>query len=92
MTAKLKAGILSNVVSVPSNTSPLTVSRKAFSGKAIEKAIVNTEKAIISLAPNAFGLIECGGDCNIDKISTSQTGSVAIEGEEIATGKISLAI
>ncbi len=91
LAVKLKAGMLSNVVDVPSSVSPLTVSRKAFSGKAIEKAIVNTEKAIISLAPNAFGLIECGEDCNIEQISASQTTSVAIEGEEIATGKISLA-
>lgn len=91
LAAKLKAGMLSNVVDVPSSASPFTVSRKAFSGKAIEKAKVNTEKAIISLAPNAFGLIECGGDCNIEQISTSQTTSVTIEGEEIATGKISLA-
>ena len=91
LAVKLKAGILSNVVDIPSRTSPLTVSRKSFSGKAIEKAIVNTEKTIISLAPNAFGLIECGGDCNIEHINTSQTRSVTIEGEEIATGKISLA-
>ena len=76
---------------IPSSTSPLTVSRKSFSGKAIEKAIVNTEKTIISLAPNAFGLVECEGDCNIEQINTSQTRSVTIEGEEIATGKISLA-
>ena len=91
LAAKLKAGMLSNVVDVPSSVSPLTVSRKAFSGKAIEKAVANTEKAIISLAPNAFGLIECGGDCNIEQISASQTTSVTIEGEEISTGKISLA-
>lgn len=90
LATKLKAGIVSNVVAIPSSTSPLTVSRKAFSGKAIEKTVVNTEKAIISLAPNAFKLIECVGDCNIEQISTSEKGSVTIEGEEISSGKISL--
>ena len=88
---KLKAGISSNVISLPSNTSPLQVSRKAFSGKAIEKTIINTEKAILSLAPNALGLVECGGNCNIEKISGVGSGNITIEGEEIATGKISLA-
>jgi electron transfer flavoprotein alpha subunit len=88
---KLKAGIVSNVISLPSNTSPLKVSRKAFSGKAIEKTIINTDKAILTLAPNAFGLVECGGNCSIEKIGGSQKGDVNIKGEEIASGKVSLA-
>ena len=88
---KLKAGIASNVISLPSNTSPLQVSRKAFSGKAIEKTIINTDKAILTLAPNAFGLVECGGNCSIEKIGGSQKGDVNIKGEEIASGKVSLA-
>ena len=88
---KLKAGIASNVISLPSNTSPLQVSRKAFSGKAIEKTIINTDKAILTLAPNAFGLVECGGNCSIEKIGGSQKGDVNIKGDEIASGKVSLA-
>lgn len=88
---KLKAGIVSNVISLPSNTSPLKISRKAFSGKAIEKTIINTDKAILTLAPNAFGLVECGGNCSIEKIGDSQKGDVNIKGEEIASGKVSLA-
>ena len=91
LAAKLKAGIVSNVITVPSSMSPITVSRKAFSGKAIEKAVINSEKAIISLAPNAFGLVECAGSCSIEQISTSEKGSLTIEGEEIASGKIPLA-
>ena len=69
----------------------LLISRKSFSGKAIEKAVVNTEKAIISLAPNAFGLIKCEGNCIIEEISNTENGRVIIEGEEITSGKISLA-
>ena len=88
---KLKAGISSNVISLPSNTSPLQVSRKAFSGKAIEKTIINTDKAILSLAPNAFGLVESGGNFSIEKIGGSQKGDVNIKGDEIASGKVSLA-
>ena len=36
-------------------------------------------------------LIETGGDCSIEKINTSGNRSITIEGEEIASGKISLA-
>ncbi|MBC8266615.1 MAG: electron transfer flavoprotein subunit alpha/FixB family protein [Flavobacteriales bacterium] len=91
LSAKLKIGIASNVISLPSSTSPITISRKAFSGKAIEKTIIKTEKAILTLAPNAFGLVECVGSCSIEKINTSENASVLIEGEEITRGKISLA-
>ena len=43
------------------------------------------------MAPNAFGLVETEGDCSIEKINTTENGSITIEGEEIASGKISLA-
>ena len=88
---KLKVGIASNVITVPSSISPVTITRKAFSGKAIEKTVINSEKAILTLAPNAFGLVECGGNCSIEKISSTENGMVTIEGKEVASGKVSLA-
>ena len=91
LSAKLKAGIASNVVNIPSNISPIKIRRKAFSGKAFENNTINTEKGIIILAPNAFGIIKCGGDCTIEKIEIGIDASVAINGQEVASGKISLA-
>ena len=91
LAAKLKIGMVSNVISIPLSTSPITVSRKAFSGKAIEKAIIKTEKGIICLGPNAFELLETGGDCIIEKLNVAENGNIIIEGEEITSGKISLA-
>ena len=88
---KLKVGIASNVITVPSSTSPVTITRKAFSGKAIEKTVINSEKAILTLAPNAFKLVECGGNCSIEKINSTENGMVTIEGKEVASGKVSLA-
>jgi len=91
LAAKLKIGMVSNVISIPLSTSPIAVSRKAFSGKAIEKAIIKTEKGIICLGPNAFELLETGGDCIIEKLNVAENGNIIIEGEEITSGKISLA-
>ena len=88
---KLKIGIASNVITVPLSASPVTITRKAFSGKAIEKTVINSEKAILTLAPNAFGLVECGGNCSIEKINSTENGMVTIEGKEVASGKVSLA-
>jgi electron transfer flavoprotein alpha subunit len=91
LAAKLKAGIVSNVISLPSSTSPMQIKRKAFSNKALEITTINTEKKIIILAPNAFGLVEYRKDCKIEKIEENNIGSVTVNGQEVASGKISLA-
>lgn len=91
LSAKLEAGIISNVTSLPSNTNPITIKRKAFSSKAVETAKINTEKGIIILAPNAFGLIENQVECEINKLQLNQTSNITINGQEVASGKISLA-
>ena len=88
--ANLKAGIVSNVVSIPSNNKPIQLTRKSFSSKAMEHAQVNTEKAIINLAPNAFGIIESNENCVIERINSNNASKVTIENQEIASGKISL--
>lgn len=90
LSVKLKAGTISNVIALPESTSPLKVKRNAFSSKAIETTIVTTEKAILSIAPNSYGLIETGGTCSIESLDSSEKGTITIEGQETASGKISL--
>ena len=54
----LEAGCASNVVAAPSNTSPFTVKRKAFSNKAFSNTVISTENKVIGLAKNSFGAHE----------------------------------
>ena len=90
LSAKLKAGAISNVIALTESTTPITVKRKAFSSKAIELAKVNTEKAILCLTPNSYQLIETGGSCSIETSSVNEKGAITIQGQETASGKISL--
>jgi len=90
LSAKLKAGIVSNVITLSESGSPLQVKRQAFSSKAIELATVNTEIAILAIAPNSFKLIETGGNCTIEQDSINEKGAITIEGKETASGKISI--
>ena len=90
LSAKLKAGSISNIISLAESTSPIKVKRKSFSSKAIETTIVTTDKAILSILPNSFGLIETGRSCAIETIAAAEKGSITIEGQETASGKISL--
>ena len=91
LAAKLKVGIVSNVICVPYNTSPIKIKRKSFSSKALENTTINTEQAIIILAPNSFGIVECEGNCTIEKINYETNSSVTVNGKEVASGKTSLA-
>ena len=90
LSAKLKAGIVSNVITLSESTSPLKVKRQAFSSKAIELATVNTATAILAIAPNSFKLIETGGNCTIEEDSKNEKGAITIEGKETTSGKISI--
>ena len=90
LSAKLKIGAISNVIGIAKSTTPLTVKRKAFSSKAIEIATVNSGKAIISIAPNSFGLIENRGVLTIEISDTSEKGEITIKEQETSSGKITI--
>ena len=90
LAAKLKAGMVSNVISLPHSTSPIKLKRKSFSSKALENTTINTETAIIVLSPNAFGILESEGVCNIEKVNHAIDKSVSIQKQEITSGKVSL--
>ena len=89
LSVKMGAALLTNVISV-SEGSDIQIKRKSFSTKAIETTKSNTEKTILCIAPNSFGLIETGGSCTIEKIDFSESGSLSFDGQETASGKISI--
>ncbi len=90
LSAKIKAGAISNVISLIESPSVLRVKRKAFSSKAIETTEVNTATAILSIAPNSYELIETGGSCTIETTTSAEKGALTIEGQETTSGKISI--
>ena len=54
----LEAGYASNVVALPSSTSPFVVKRKAFSNKGFNNTEVSTEHKVIGVAKNSYGVHE----------------------------------
>ena len=57
----LEAGYASNVVEAPSNISPFTVKRTAFSNKAFQMVSIDTEVKLVGVSKNSFGLVERKG-------------------------------
>jgi electron transfer flavoprotein alpha subunit len=54
----LEAGYASNVVALPSSTSPFVVKRKAFSNKGFNNTEISTEKKVVGIAKNSYGVHE----------------------------------
>lgn len=88
----LKAGYASNVVAAPSETSPFTVKRTAFTNKAFELTQINTDVKIIGVSNNSFGLVETNGSASAEEFSPSipELG-VRVESVDKATDKVTIA-
>lgn len=88
----LNAGYASNVVALPSSTSPFTVKRNAFSSKAFNHCQITTDIKVIGLSKNSFGLIENEVSGSVENFSPSLTESnLKSESVEQASGKVTIA-
>ncbi|WP_299135918.1 electron transfer flavoprotein subunit alpha/FixB family protein [uncultured Tenacibaculum sp.] len=54
----LEAGYASNVVALPSDTTPFVVKRKAFSNKGFNNTEISSDKKVIGVAKNSYGAHE----------------------------------
>ena len=88
----LEAGYASNVVEAPSNASPFTVKRTAFTNKAFETIQINTDVKIVGVSNNSFGLIENSGSASAEEFSPSITDlGVTVESVDKASDKVTIA-
>lgn len=54
----MEAGYVPNVIELPSSIAPFKIKSNVFSNKAFANSEITTEKKLIGLAKNAFGVIE----------------------------------
>jgi electron transfer flavoprotein alpha subunit len=94
LAVNLDAGYASNVVALPSDTSPFTVKRKAFSSKAFNNTEINTAIKVIGLAKNSYGVHEnavSGSSESFDAQVSASDLSVKSVSVEKASGTITIA-
>ena len=88
----LQAGYASNVVEAPSSTNPFAVKRTAFTNKAFETTLINTDVKIVGVSNNAFGLVENSGSASAEEFSPSIPDlGVTVESVDKATDKVTIA-
>ncbi len=88
----LEAGYASNVVALPEIADSFVVKRKAFSNKGFNNTIISTEKKVIGLAKNSFGVFENQVSGNVESFEVPLTElNVKSESVDKATGKVTIA-
>ena len=90
LSAKLAAGLVSNVITHLDDPKNPIFKRQSFSSKAIESVKLKSEKAIICIKPNSFDLKESIVDCKIKENSLSLENDLSVSGKDVNKGKISL--
>jgi electron transfer flavoprotein alpha subunit len=58
LSVRLKAALGSEVNQLPISLEPFTVNKKVFSGKAFANVVLNTDRKILTLAQNSYGIYE----------------------------------
>ena len=90
VSAKLSAGLVSNVISNLEDVNNPTFKRQSFSSKAIETVKLNTKQAVISIAPNSFELVQVNTDCTINMNQKKFDSDLTVISKDVNKGKISL--
>lgn len=90
----LQAGFVSNIVAIPESLQPFRVKRNSFSNKAFSVTEVLTDKKVLSISKNSFGLIEHAVTATVESFSPSLQESdfqVKVEAVEQVSGKVTIA-
>jgi len=66
LSARLKAGLVAGAIELPDLNTGFLVKKSVFSGKAFANYELKTDKKVISVNPNAFGLHKKGGTATIE--------------------------
>ncbi len=90
--ARFKAGIVSAVTKLPDQLNPLTITKTVFTGKAFAKTVVKSEKFVLTLFQNSFGLQENPVDVEIEKLDLDlpQPAIKVLEQNVDTSGKVPL--
>ncbi len=92
LAVNLKAGYASNVVELPETESGFQVKRNVFTNKAFGMAEITTDKKIIGLSSNAFGLHEKEAKAvTVDFNPEISDSSIEVQSVDKNTDKVSIA-
>lgn len=91
VSVKLKAGLVSGAVALPTTSAGFVVRKNVFSGKAFANVQVNTERKVIALNVNAFTITTDGGKAEVAALTvTVPAPKTKVISKEKSSGMVSL--
>lgn len=91
LSVRLKAGLVSGAVALPDLSNGFTVKKNVFSGKAFANVTINTDKKIIALNPNSYGVSTTDGSADVaDFAATVTPANVQVTATNKVVGEIPL--
>jgi electron transfer flavoprotein alpha subunit len=69
LSVRLKAGLATGVMALPSSTEPFTITKKIYTSKALANLVIKTPVKIVTLLQNAFGLVEAPASGTIEQFN-----------------------
>jgi len=93
LSVKLKAGLAAAVLDVPKSIDPFVIKKQVFTGKAFAYVQVDSEKKILTLSKNSFGLVENPMSLNLEKFTPDLSDDlfkIKVKSVESADNKIIL--
>tara|TARA_B110000014_G_scaffold251096_1_gene228030 strand:- start:200 stop:1150 length:951 start_codon:yes stop_codon:yes gene_type:complete len=92
LASKLDAAYMSNIVSLPSSYSPISVKRSCFTNKAFNETSTKKSTVVLSLSSNSYGLQESKSNLELVEIdSIESNSSLKVDSLEKLTNKVTIA-
>ncbi|MFI5148936.1 MAG: electron transfer flavoprotein subunit alpha/FixB family protein [Bacteroidia bacterium] len=66
VSVRLKAGMVSGAVGLPTSLNPFTVRKKCYSGKGLTDVVVNTAIKLVAITPNSYKVNVGTGDAAVE--------------------------
>ena len=92
LASKLDAAYMSNIVSLPTSYSPISVKRSCFTNKAFNETSTKKSTVVLSLSSNSYGLHEIKSNLESEEIdSIESNSSLKVDSLEKLTNKVTIA-
>jgi len=92
LASKLDAAYMSNVVSLPTSYSPISVKRSCFTNKAFNETSTKKSAVVLSLSSNSYGLHENKSNLVLEEINgINSNSSLKVDSLEKLTNKVTIA-
>jgi len=88
LSARMKAGLIAGATELPNIDNDFSISKSVFSGKATAHYVINTDKKIISVNPNAFGVTKGEGSATVEAFA-AEINDVDLKVKVVSVNKVS---